>query len=583
MKMFKNPHVLLATMALALPAMADYTAWSGHRSIVLNTSASGADVATTVTNFPVLIRLGANEADIIAAANNGNSIRFSKADDATALPYQIESWSSSGAAIWVLVDSVKGNNSTQTIRMHWGNGSAASESNGAAVFDTANGFSGVWHMHDSTGGYSTDATIHNTNAVWYNQPVLAQGLIGRAVDTRQPMDLGLDPSNARYLMANYNTANHNFRATSANGITLSAWVKRTQNTGGVEQGILGRYNWGQNGRQAMIALNGNDEIRLFRSTNGTNSGGAETNFGTEMIMDGQWYHIVATLKNGEQVLYVNGAQNVAQTTANIGSLDSIWATSSHLSFGRMAPDHGGNPVPQAFDGLIDEARYTRTARTAAWVKLEYESQKAQNTLTDIGLPTAPGAPTGVTGTAGAVNSATITVSWTAPASNGGATITGYKAMAVGDTAKSCVTIGTLSCNISGLTPGASYTFVVRASNSVGAGPLSEASAAVNAPTPILGSGSLMFNVGRFTRSYTFELPENVAGSTERLTMLIMDVKGKAVWSKSIVPSETGRSITWNGTSSAGTPASAGIYFVRVATVSPAGKLEAVQGGVKLAR
>jgi hypothetical protein len=541
-------------------------------------------VAGDVTDFPLLVRLGANEASILSGAGTGGaSIRFSKADNATPLPYQIESWSGNSAAIWVKVDTVKGNNATQTIRMHWGNGAAASESSGPAVFDTANGFSGVWHLHDSTGGVSTDATIHNTNAVWYNAPVLTNGLIGRAVNTDQPVDFGLGPENARYLMAAYNTINNNFRATSANGITLSAWVKRTNSTGGAEQGILGRYNWGQNGRQAMIALNGSDQIRLFRSTNGTNSGGAETNFGTISINDGEWFHIVATLRNASQVLYVNGLQDVAQTTANIGSLDSIWPTKSSLSFGRMAPDHTGNPVPQAFNGILDEARYSRVARSANWVKLEFENQKPINSLADIGQPTAPGAPTAVTGVAGAVNSGSITVSWTAPSFDGGVNVTSYKAMAVGDTAKSCIAIGVLTCPVTALTAGASYTFVVRAYNAVGSSALSGASAPVNAPVPVLGGNGVMLNVGSFTNAYTFRLSDRLAGATERLVMTITDVSGKTVWSHGVSPSESARTISWNGTTLTGVRASAGIYFVRVFTVTAAGKLEAVQGGVKLDR
>jgi len=575
----------VALVVCALPALAaDYTGWSGHRAIVLNTSASGANVATDVHDFPVLIRLGANEADILAAANGGNSIRFSKADDATPLPYEIESWSASAAAIWVKVDTIKGNNATQTIRMHWGNTGAASESNGAAVFDTAAGFSGVWHLGDSTGGISRDATVHATGAAWYNAPVLAPGLIGRAVNFNQ--DGSGDPATAKYLMAPYNPANDNFKANSTDGITLSAWVKRTANSGGVEQGILGRYNWGTNGRQAMIALNDGDQIRLFRSVNGTNSGGAETNFGEQFIVDGQWTHVVATVKNGAQVLYVNGAQDVAQNTPTIGSLDSIWATSSHLSFGRMAPDHGGNPVHQSFHGLIDEARYTRTARSAAWVKLEYENQKAANTLVNIGLPGVPGAPTDVAGVAGLVNSGSITVSWKAPADNGGVDITGYKAMAVEDTAKSCTAPGTLTCIITGLTPGSAYTFVVRASNPMGPGALSSPSAAVNAPVSLLGGGAVMLNVGAFTGAYTFRLADNLGdrpGVGDRLRMTIVDVSGKQVWSRALTPRDAGRTVSWNGLTTTGARAGAGVYFVRVFAVTPAGKMEAVKGGVTVGR
>jgi hypothetical protein len=396
---------------------------------------------------------------------------------------------------------------------------------------------------------------------------------------RQPVDVGLDPTNARYLMANYNQANNNFKATSANGITLSVWVKRTQNTGGAEQGILGRYNWGQNGRQAMIALNGSDQIRLFRSINGTNASGQETNFGNQSMGDGEWFHLAATLKNGSQILYVNGTQDVAQTTAAIGSLDSIWPTKSQLSFGRMAPDHTGNPVHQAFDGYLDEARYTRVVRSPDWIKLEWASQRSGQTVTDVGANTTPDAPTGVAGTTGAKNTGSVILTWSPPAYNGGADVTSYKAMAVSDTSKMCVAYGATGCTVAGLTAGASYTFVVRAYNIVGASALSSASAAVNAPVPVLG-GALLRHAG-FTGAHTFRLSEGLAAVTGRLEMRILDVSGRTVWSRSVSPAEAGRTIRWDGATRSGARASAGIYFARVYAVTPDGRLDAVQGGVTL--
>lgn len=88
--------------------------------------------------------------------------------------------------------------------------------------------------------------------------------------------------------------------------------------------------------------------------------------------------------------------------------------------------------------------------------------------------TAPGAPTGVSAVAGRQRA---TVSWTAPASNGGSPITGYAVTAAPGGA-TCATTGALTCAVTGLTAGTSYTFTVRATNAVGPGPASAASAAV---------------------------------------------------------------------------------------------------------
>ena len=91
----------------------------------------------------------------------------------------------------------------------------------------------------------------------------------------------------------------------------------------------------------------------------------------------------------------------------------------------------------------------------------------------------PGAPTGVTATPGETQA---TVTWQAPESNGGAAITGYTVTASPGSA-TCSTTGALTCTVTGLTNGTSYTFTVKATNSVGAGSASLASSAVIAGLP----------------------------------------------------------------------------------------------------
>ena len=96
-------------------------------------------------------------------------------------------------------------------------------------------------------------------------------------------------------------------------------------------------------------------------------------------------------------------------------------------------------------------------------------------------PVAPGAPTGVTATAG---NGSANVSWTAP-NDGNSPITSYTITpsAGGTTLTPTVISGNpaaTSATITGLTNGTSYTFTVTATNAVGTGP---ASAPSNAVTP----------------------------------------------------------------------------------------------------
>jgi YVTN family beta-propeller protein len=89
--------------------------------------------------------------------------------------------------------------------------------------------------------------------------------------------------------------------------------------------------------------------------------------------------------------------------------------------------------------------------------------------------TTPGAPTSVT--AGANGQTSASISFTSPASNGGAAITGYTIRSTPSTGLSTDTTSSPAV-FSGLTPGVSYTFAVTARNAAGEGPQSAASNAV---------------------------------------------------------------------------------------------------------
>ena len=117
----------------------------------------------------------------------------------------------------------------------------------------------------------------------------------------------------------------------------------------------------------------------------------------------------------------------------------------------------------------------------------------------------PGAPTSPAATAG-VGQATVT--FTAPASDGGATITGYTATSspggfTGTAASSPITV-------TGLANGTAYTFTVVATNSAGNGPASVASNSINTPTapgaPTIGTATATATPGELSVTFT-------AGST----------------------------------------------------------------------
>ena len=123
-------------------------------------------------------------------------------------------------------------------------------------------------------------------------------------------------------------------------------------------------------------------------------------------------------------------------------------------------------------GLTDGTSYTFTVTATNSVGTGPASGASNSVVP--GVPaTVPGAPTGVSAVAGNTQA---TVSFSAPASNGGSAITSYTVTSSpgGRTATGAGS----PLTVTGLTNGTSYTFTVMATNGVGTGPASGASNSV---------------------------------------------------------------------------------------------------------
>ncbi len=335
----------------------NYTQWDYNRTVFINTTVTGAAISGTVNNYPLLIRLD-SDFPFAQAKGDGRDIRFAKTEG-THLDYEIEDFDSANAAasLWVLVDQIAGNSKTQKITIYWGNDTAANNSNPSSVFATGNNFQGVWHLHDDL----LDATTNNIDGGTNNSTDQSPALVGDG------QNFG---GNHRIIFPD----NDGLDATTT--LTASIWVYPTT-LDGAPDGIMSKrtgsasqYSW------SMFFYTGNKlNIDI------TSGAGANRNVSNKTFTINSWYYVSMTYSSGTVNIYVDGALDKTVT----GTTSPIPNTTSSLHFGMLNDAYG-----QGLHGNLDEGRVSNTVRSADWVLLDYQSQKAAGTVINMKNPVVSG-------------------------------------------------------------------------------------------------------------------------------------------------------------------------------------------------
>ncbi len=344
-----------------------YPSWRFNAKFTLNTSSSGADIQENVFDFPVLIRLTKNNFDFSQAKANGEDIRFSKAGGSQ-LPYEIERWDASGqsAEIWIKIDTVYGNNQTQDIIMYWGNPTARPQSNSTVVFDTTNGFAGVWHLSETTGTNAADATISGNFGVYKgNLPNYENSHLGICQNVMKPdsdyVNLG------------------NILNPGMKNISISIWIKRGSMT--YPQALIAKTKGDlpSKGYGYLLSIDPGSYPH-FNMAAGGSAWGNDSTFdlsGNLAISDTtSWHHILVVIDRSDNAkckMYVDGADRTDRIKGNILRMPAIVNT-LNLRIGTESDNNA------SFIGTIDEAVIAFAARSAAWVKLCYMNQKENDAL-----------------------------------------------------------------------------------------------------------------------------------------------------------------------------------------------------------
>ena len=316
-----------------------YKNWQHNGLMAIITTPEGAALPESAAeaDVPVLVRLHKDFFDFKQASPKGEDIRFST-QAGEALAYQVEHWDAEKgeASIWIRIPKIVGN-ARQPLRLHWGMAGATSESNGKAVFNESNGFMSVWHMSDPVKDECGVLESKDTGTF------AAPGMIGPA--RHFPGKMGVFCGDK---ITNY--------PQSDSPHSTEAWFRCEQ----PNSTIIG---WGNEGG------NQGSKVRMqFRSPPHVH---VDSDFsdvaGTSRLPMAEWVHVVHTYSSGEGKIYINGKlDGEAKPKLNIKSPARVWL--------------GGWYDNYDFIGDLDEARISKVARTADWIRLQYENQKPLQTL-----------------------------------------------------------------------------------------------------------------------------------------------------------------------------------------------------------
>lgn len=348
----------LDTISIESDTNENLALWQYRRLLICNTTSSGAKIEENVRNFPLLIRLNSSNFTFSDAQGQGNDIRFCKSDS-TPIYYEIEMWDSvsSRAAVWVMVDTIYGNAQTE-IYMYWGCKDAPERSNSAMVFDTANGFSGVWHLNEGAGENRSDATANKFDGIpqMYDGDENSSGGIGGCDsigddDVVVTKDIDIIES-----------------------LTLSIWIYPTEI---VDWGHVFSKAWETaespwySYAMQFDSSGGTDHSIIMGIVTENGNYGVSTETSVSL---NKWLYVTGVYTGSSLRIYMNGILEDAKPVSGLLiQNDKKFYIGSYEYW-----------LEQRLIGKMDEVRISGCWRNEYWIKLSYENQKPDSDIIELG-------------------------------------------------------------------------------------------------------------------------------------------------------------------------------------------------------
>lgn len=326
----------------------DYDLWPHRKAGVLRFSGIGGfKLMSTIQRIPVLVRLSGDA--VSPTDRTGSSLRFEDGGGAK-LPYEIERWDPvrREADVWVLLREARKLSDAHGIIVYWGLPEVPDWSNGAAVFDTADGWLGVWHF--SGGDPLRDVTANRLRLAGTGWE-LVPGIVGDGIRLRHDAVLSM-PGAA---------------LTSSGNAFATTWVR--PDTIGGSANVLRLTTTGTDSAAWTLRI-GADSAGGWRAAFQTRVHGA-TRFPaalTHPFAKRSWTHLGAILAP-------------APSASRIRLLvDSVMRTEERKDSVRLDPARAVFQAGGGWGGTIDELRLRRNIVHPDAIRLEWGTQRLEATV-----------------------------------------------------------------------------------------------------------------------------------------------------------------------------------------------------------
>lgn len=330
------------------------SAWNGTGRLYLNTATGGADIAQDIARFPLFVALDTGNFDFSRAAADGSDLLFYDMQGSP-LPHVVDSWDSVAgvARLWVSVDTIRGNDSTQFIE--WFADRADTSTPPGGVFDAAPAVRGMW----SFDGFSpfTDRTGRAGEAVNHGS-MPAAGVAGSGRE--------LAEGDSSYV--ELPIAGMDFRTT---GGGLELWMRTDSNYPAPGMIFYASEKGGDGfGLYTEFHLSVDELRNELRFDAITDSATVRTIHFGGSALDGAWHHVAVTWNTTDSVrVFYDGIQ--------AGRDRHVMHDVVFTEFAAL-----GKPLldRRYFHGGLDEFVYYNAVPSPAWLKLRYENLRPGSKL-----------------------------------------------------------------------------------------------------------------------------------------------------------------------------------------------------------